>query len=127
MFEKLAKQIQETPSLSAVQNGFDAAKTTYQNMVDDAETGNRYIPKINWYGASNQYHVWLFGDKPWFGEIDSTVYYRSEGFFRGDFGKSYQDKRPVASVVWEALGLTFSLSLNCHFADLHGIYSNRCF
>jgi peptide/nickel transport system permease protein len=78
-------------------------------MQENANTLKKYIPSLHWYGLKNQYHNWFFGDKPWlFGDKEN---YQSEGFLRGDFGISYKDKRPVSSVLWDAIGWTFPISL----------------
>jgi peptide/nickel transport system permease protein len=50
------------------------------------------VPSINYNGLDNRYHNWI------------------TGFLQGNFGISYQDKRPVSSVVWDALRWTLVLS-----------------
>ena len=59
-----------------------------------------YIPTIHWYGFSNQYHVWLFGDGK-----------NRKGLIRGDFGFSYIDNQPISTKIWQKIGISFSLSL----------------
>jgi peptide/nickel transport system permease protein len=83
-------------------------KISFTELVNDQSTYKRYIPVFHWYGFNNQYHRWLFGNAPWFGEMQ---YGQSKGFIRGDFGISYQDKRPVSTVLWNAMGWTMSLSI----------------
>ena len=60
-----------------------------------AEKNNfaKYIPAVHWYGANNQYHHWILN------------------FLTGNFGVSYQDKRPVSSVLSGALSKTLGISL----------------
>ena len=62
------------------------------------------------YGWHNQFHRWLFGDVPWFGE-NSDPTRHSKGFFRGDFGDSYLDSRPVSSILKDAMKWTLLLNL----------------
>ncbi len=104
-----------TPTLMSVIGSFTATKAAYHEMVHKKKTWKRYIPVFQFHGINNQYHNWLFGDKPWYTSLpwvdDSDVLYRSKGFLRGDFGVSYQDKRPVGSVIWDAIGWTMSMSL----------------
>lgn len=104
-----------TPTLMSIIGSFNATKTAYHDMVHKKQTWNRYIPVMHFHGTNNQYHNWLFGDKPWYTSMpwvdDSDIIYRSKGFMRGDFGISYQDKRPVGSVIWDAIGWTMSISL----------------
>jgi peptide/nickel transport system permease protein len=52
----------------------------------------KYIPVIYWYGFRSQYHHWL---------VD---------FLRGDFGFSYQDMRPVSSIIGDAMKWTMGIS-----------------
>lgn len=87
---------------------FSKLRSSYSLLLKDQSPINKYIPAFHWYGFNNQYHRWLFGNAPWFGEMQ---YGQSKGFIRGDFGISYQDKRPVSSVLWGAIGWTMTLSI----------------
>ncbi|MCS7076367.1 MAG: ABC transporter permease [Bacteroidia bacterium] len=51
-----------------------------------------YIPAIYFYGLNNQYHRWLLR------------------FVQGDFGYSYQDKRPIREKIPEALRWSIVIS-----------------
>lgn len=88
---------------------FNHLKKTYRSMIVNANTYNKYIPSFNWYGSNNQFHRWLFGTAKWFSAAADVN--ASKGFVRGDFGLSYQDKRPVALAIKEALPWTFYLSI----------------
>lgn len=37
----------------------------YKEVKAKATPGKGYMPAIHWYGYRNQYHRWLFGDRPW--------------------------------------------------------------
>ncbi|MCS7297851.1 MAG: ABC transporter permease [Bacteroidia bacterium] len=52
-----------------------------------------YVPSIHWYGTRNQYHHWL------------------AGLLKGDFGTSYQDKRPIAQKLGEAVRWSIVINL----------------
>ena len=41
---------------------FATTKEKYQFMLDNEQSWKTYIPTIIWYGSSNQYHFWLFGN-----------------------------------------------------------------
>ena len=110
-FAKLEICSKESLAIARLKKHIGDLHHAYAEMRDNTAIINRYIPKLNFYGLNNQYHVWLFGDEPWLGTKDPTVYYSSRGFFRGDFGKSYLDKRPVSSKIWEAMKITFLMSL----------------
>jgi peptide/nickel transport system permease protein len=69
-----------------------------------------YIPAIHWYGLHNQFHRWLFGDVPWFGPNNDPTK-SARGFFRGDFGESYLDNRPVSSILGDAIRWTLLINL----------------
>lgn len=65
----------------------------YEHMNIFKNTFNRYIPAFHWYGLNNQYHNWIWG------------------FVRGDYGISFQDKRPVSSKIFDALKWSMILSI----------------
>lgn len=88
----------------------DKLEKSYEEVRAKANNKAKYIPAFYWYGTSNQYHRWLFGDAPWFGE-DKDPSKSSKGFFRGDFGNSYLDGRPVVSIIGDALKWTLLLNL----------------
>ena len=59
-----------------------------------------YIPTIKFYGHDNQYHLWLFGNGN-----------ERAGIFRGDFGISYNDGKPIKDKIWDRVGISFALSI----------------
>lgn len=75
-----------------LQGTFNALKNSVLRILENKNPFNKYKPVIHWYGTDNQYHHWI------------------SNFIKGDFGISYQDKRPVSSVLWDALKWTFILS-----------------
>lgn len=105
----LMEKLNAHPSLAALLPKANKVVESYNTMVNNPTTWKRYIPTINFYGKENQYHRWFFGDKPLFGAKEGA--YTSAGFIRGDFGISYQDQRPVGSVIWDAVRWTMLLSL----------------
>jgi len=80
---------------------FDDVKAKEKAIISNQSSFKKYIPVIHWYGFRNQYHHWLVG------------------FLRGDFGTSYQDMRPVSSIIWDAmkwtLGISFASILLAYF------------
>jgi peptide/nickel transport system permease protein len=56
-------------------------------------SNNNYIPKITWFGTSNQYHNWIVN------------------LLHGDFGYSYVDTRPVSEKIWSKFTRSFTLIL----------------
>jgi peptide/nickel transport system permease protein len=100
------KQVQPFASAMPAVNSLLAS---YDKMKAEPKVNNNYIPAFHWYGTSNQYHRWLFGDVPWFGE-NKNPQKVSKGFFRGDFGYSILDNRPVSSILKEALKLTLIIN-----------------
>jgi peptide/nickel transport system permease protein len=65
----------------------------YDHMKMNKNSMNRYVPRFIWYGFNNQYHRWI------------------SGFVVGDFGISFQDKRPVSSKIFDALKWSMILSI----------------
>lgn len=108
-FTFIEESLNATPELAAYRASFSNVKDKFQHLVTNKNKSSRYVPCIHWHGIKNQYHTWLFGDKPWFSSDNGN--YTSAGFVRGDFGISYQDKRPVSSVLWDAISWTFWISL----------------
>ena len=68
-------------------------QTKFSQLQSSRTRYKLYIPALHWYGFDNQYHHWL------------------TGIFRGDFGTSYLDGRPVGRKVADGLKWTFRLNL----------------
>ncbi len=81
------------PSLQSLNAPYKNMVGAYDAMKTKATTWKKWVPTIHWYGSQNQYHQWI------------------TKFFKGDFGMSYQDQRPVKTVIWDALQWTLMLSL----------------
>lgn len=93
VFSNISNSIKNAPSLAVLNPSFDALKLSYADIESKATTIKNKIPSIKWYGINNQYHNWI------------------TKFMVGDFGISYQDGRPVKSVLWDAIRWTVMLSL----------------
>ena len=85
---KISNQIADT-----LENERGQLNGCFENMISKKNPYKKYIPLIHWYGLNNQYHRWLMN------------------FMVGDFGTSYQDKRQVSAVLYDALGKTLGISL----------------
>lgn len=96
--------------LLALKAQSDNLFSAYAGMKSGANTSLKYIPAVHVYGFRNQFHRWLFGDVPWFGGESPDPSKTSKGFFRGDFGNSYLDDRPVSSILRDAMGWTLLIS-----------------
>ncbi|MCW8938891.1 MAG: ABC transporter permease, partial [Flavobacteriales bacterium] len=68
-------------------------KNNFEHLIFNKQIINRYLPTIYWYGFDNQYHNWI------------------SNFIVGEFGKSYIDKRPVSSKIFDALKWSMILSI----------------
>ncbi len=90
---QLSDRISKSEAMKSLLPEFSELKTSFASVLGDRQIYKRYIPSFHWYGLKNQYHRWL------------------SGFVVGDFGISYQDKRPVSSIIRSAVGWTLSLSL----------------
>lgn len=64
----------------------------YEKVKTEATPSKNYIPSLKWYGFKNQYHHWI------------------TNFFKGNFGFSYLDNRPVGSKMWDALRWTLIIN-----------------
>ncbi len=65
----------------------------YAYMTTHPTRHKLYWPALYWYGLDNQYHRWF------------------AGLWKGDWGTSYRDGRPVARKIAEALRWTLLLNL----------------
>lgn len=108
IFSNLDFIFSENASLQPARAAFTATKNAFHSMIHNRISYQKYVPSIHFYGTQNQYHRWMFGNAPWFGEAKPG---QSKGFLRGDFGISYQDKRPVSSVLWDAVQWTVLISV----------------
>lgn len=72
---------------------FRALENAIVRVVQNQNPYAKYKPKFIWYGLDTQYHNWI------------------SNFVVGDFGISYRDKRPVSSVLWDALRWSVMLSV----------------
>jgi len=107
--ERIDILFQSSPHLYELKHMLYELRESYYDLIFYTSRWKTYIPIINFYGLNNQYHRWMFGDKPWLTEPVPGSY-TSAGFVRGDFGISYQDARPVSSVLWDALRWTLLIS-----------------
>ena len=93
IFTDIDNTINTTRGLKGLNGNYVAMRNGFEGCVHNQSIYKRYVPVVYWYGAGNQYHRWI------------------TNFICGDFGISYQDKRPVRSVLMEALPNTLWLSL----------------
>ena len=97
---KIENNLNEYSFFNPLISSFDNVKTFNKNLLTSDSKWKTYIPKINWYGSQNQYHLWLFGNGK-----------DRKGLLRGDFGISYIDSQPISTKIWQKIGISFSLSL----------------
>ena len=73
-------------------NDFTDVETAYENMLREKTPYKKYIPTFHWYGFQNRFNLWI-------GNI-----------LRGDFGESYFERRPVMSILKEAIPWTLLIN-----------------
>jgi peptide/nickel transport system permease protein len=79
--------------LGSIATGMDSVKAALAAVKNNPTTWKLYVPTLNWYGTDNQFHHWM------------------AAFISLDFGKSFQDHRPVSSKIGEALPWTIFMGL----------------
>jgi len=99
-FDKLNTILTKNNFLSEIKQELKEVQNSNNNLISESQTWKTYIPNINFYGAKNQYHLWLFGNGK-----------ERKGLLRGDFGISYIDSQPIQDKIWQKVGISFSLSL----------------
>ncbi len=97
---KIDNNISKFPFFNPLLAPFDNVKELNLALAKKDKKWKTYIPAIHWYGTSNQYHLWLFGNGK-----------DRHGLLRGDFGISYIDSQPISTKIWQKIGISFSLSL----------------
>ncbi|MFT5647809.1 MAG: ABC-type dipeptide/oligopeptide/nickel transport system permease component [Aureispira sp.] len=72
-------------SLATPNNGLEAIQSDWNSLIDkynylkaNPTRLQLYLPAVRWYGAKTQYHTWMFGDYPWFSEVDSSSHRKIE-------------------------------------------------
>jgi peptide/nickel transport system permease protein len=73
--------------------GLDTLKARFAEVEEQATTWKLYVPSLHWHGTNNQFHRWIIS------------------FLSFDFGKSFQDKRPVGDKIREAVPWTVFMGL----------------
>lgn len=99
-FEKIDQLLATNDFLTPLAADVANVKASKNALSEDASKWKTYIPTIKWYGAKNQYHLWLFGNGK-----------TRHGLLRGDFGISYIDSQPISTKIWQKIGISFSLSI----------------
>ncbi len=112
--------------LAPVAARFGEVREAYAHLQANPKRWKSFIPTLQWHGFFNQYHLWLFGDVPYFRANPGN---RTRlGMVRGDFGKSFHDGQPIAqkigdrvkwSLILAALGIGFAYIISVPI----GIYS----
>ena len=78
LLDSLALQTAQIPSLSL---GLDSVRQALHQLRRGARPNETLIPQLYFYGLNNQYHVWMFGDYPYFSAPDSSVHHRLDSCF----------------------------------------------
>lgn len=91
-FMELRKTISSSGSFLHIVPLLEELINSYKLILKNKTVWKKFIPVIYFYGLNNQYHLWV------------------TNFLQGDFGISYQDKRPVATVIWDAMKITLLIS-----------------
>ncbi len=92
-FNNIQSKLDSTPSLNIIATALATSQNKFSEVVKNATPNKKLTPALHWYGTKNQYHQWI------------------TKFMKGDFGISYQDERPVKTVIWEAVRWTVILSI----------------
>ncbi|PCH69334.1 MAG: hypothetical protein COC01_01625 [Bacteroidetes bacterium] len=93
LISKIGAVLRSHHSFMPLIEDYNKIINAYNNIQINQATYKNYIPVVQWYGFNNQYHNWIVN------------------FMMGDFGVSYQDKRKVSSVIWDAIGWTMMISV----------------
>tara|TARA_B100000900_G_scaffold150738_1_gene128089 strand:+ start:2308 stop:3786 length:1479 start_codon:yes stop_codon:yes gene_type:complete len=92
--------ISEKYYLTHLTSSFSILESNYNKIFTQSTKWKNYIPSIKWYGANNQYHLWLLGNGK-----------DRNGIIRGDFGISYMDGQQISTKIWDKVWISFALAL----------------
>ncbi|MCH8902596.1 MAG: ABC transporter permease [Bacteroidetes bacterium] len=80
-----------------LKNSFEQVQDKYFTILRKGKSIKRFIPTIHFHGFKNQYHKWI------------------TRFLSGNMGISYQDGRPVSSIIWGRVKVTLLISILAMF------------
>lgn len=102
-------------SLATPNNGLEAIQADWNNLIDkynylkaNPTKLQLYLPAIRWYGANSQYHTWMFGDYPWFSQVDSSSHYRIEEL-SSEITSLVPQKRSLNNSISKLRGRNYSI------------------
>ena len=61
------------PSLKPLHNAVENLQNKYQDYLNAPTLWKKYIPSFRWHGTDNQYHIWIFGNRPWIERTEGVV------------------------------------------------------
>ncbi len=61
----IKETIASDTALRPLQTIATTLENTYRDFRNKPTIWKNYIPKLQWHGTNNQYHIWVFGNKPW--------------------------------------------------------------
>lgn len=79
------------PYFSFLKEDVTGLSQKFHMVTNQSGRGSNLVPKFSWNGSQNQYHHWL------------------TELFKGNFGYSYIDQRPVAEKIWPKFLRSFTL------------------
>lgn len=102
-------------SLATPNNGLEAIQADWNDLIDkynylkaNPTKLQLYLPAIRWYGTNSQYHTWMFGDYPWFSEVDSSSHYRIEEL-SSEITDLVPQKRSLKNSISKLRGRNYSI------------------
>lgn len=75
----------------------------YKAIQNTGDAWKNWIPKVQFNGFNNQYHLWLFGD------VGMDQKRNRKGVVRGDFGDSFTDNQPITDKILDKFMYSFVL------------------
>ena len=93
LLDELSEEAARDPQLRRrLAPSIEALRAAYRTVISHPRRDLLYLLDIKYHGLDNQYDRWFIG------------------LWRGDFGVSYIDSRPVGAKLWEALRWTLLLN-----------------
>ena len=96
--DTLLELLQIVPGMQSIKTSFEQSEHALKVMMSQRNAWLQWLPVVRFHGASNQYHVWLFGSGN-----------HSKGILRGDFGYSLRDGQAIGPRIAEKMLRTLAL------------------
>ncbi len=70
---QISKAVNTNTATAKLLPSFQHLSTAFNKLKNEPTSWKKYVPAFHWHGMENQYHIWIFGDKPWISKSDEVL------------------------------------------------------